>query len=119
MVSATHSDQDHRDALVERARPSSMQRLILDIAGGLIACGIIAALRPEGWGILASAALCFATFGAWGAADRLLNFPYRIANQAIAAALLILRPLAIVVGAGAALVILFGSLEIAMGTFIH
>jgi hypothetical protein len=119
MVAASRPDQNIGDALVKRAHRASMRRLILDIAGGLIAFGIIAGWRPKGWGILASAALCFATFGAWGAADRLLDSPYRIMNNAIAASLLIVRTLAIVVGVGAALVILFGSLEIAMGTFIH
>ena len=119
MVAAIRLEQSLGEALVERAHRASIRRLTLDISGGLLAFGIIAALRPEGWGVLASAALCFATFGTWGAADRLLNSPHRITNKAIAASLLILRPLAIVVGAGSALVILFGSLEIAMGTFIH
>ena len=119
MVAAIRHDQSLGEALAERAQGASMRRLILDIAGGLLAFGIIAAWRPEGWAILASAALCFATFGAWGASDRLLDSPYRITNNALAASLLIVRTLAIVVGVGAALVILFGSLEIAMGTFIH
>lgn len=118
MVAAIRHEQNLGEALAERAHRASMRRLILDVAGGLLGFGIIAAWRPDGWAILASAALCFATFGAWGAADRLLS-SYRITNDAIAASLLILRTLAIVVGVVAALVILFGSLEIAMGTFIH
>lgn len=119
MVAAIRYDQSLGEALAERARRTSMRRLILDVAGGLIGFGIIAAWRPEGWGVFASAALCFATFGAWGAADRMLNAPYRMTNNAIAGSLLILRTLAIVVGVVAALVIVFGSLKIAMGTFLH
>lgn len=119
MVAAIRHEQSLGEALAGRAQRASMRRLISDVVGGLLAFGIIVAWRPEGWAIPASAALCFATFGAWGAADRLLDSPYRITNSAIAASLLILRTLAIVVGAAAALVVLFGSLEIAMGTFIH
>jgi hypothetical protein len=119
MVAAIRNDQSLGQALAERAKRASMFRLLLDVVGGLVAFGIIVAWRPEGWAIPASAALCFATFGAWGAADRLLESPYRITNNAIAASLLILRTFALVVGVGAALVIVFGSLEIAMGTFIH
>lgn len=118
MVAAIHHYQSLGEALVERAHGASMRRLILDVAGGLVAFGIIVAWRPEGWAVVASAALCFAAFGAWGLSDRLLDSPYRIANKAIAAALLIVRTLAIAIGVGAALVILFGSLGIAMGTFI-
>ncbi len=119
MVAAFRHEQSLGEALAGRAQRASMRRLIADVAGGLLVFGIIAAWRPEGWAIPASAALCFATFGAWGVADRLLDSPNRITNHAIAASLLILRPLAIVLGVGAALVLLFGSLEIAMGTFIH
>lgn len=119
MVAAIRNEQSLGQALAARAQRASMLRLILDVAGGLIAFGIIVAWRPEGWAIPASAALCFATFGAWGASERLLDSPYRITNSVIAGSLLILRTLAIVVGVVAALVILFGSLKIAMGTFIH
>ena len=119
MVAAIRQEQSLGEALAERAQRASMRRLILDVAGGLLGFGIIAVWRPEAWAIPASVALCFATFGAWGAADRLLDSPRRNANNAISASLLILRTLAIVVGVAAALVILFGSLEIAMGTFIH
>ena len=119
MVTAIRHEQNLGEALAERAQRASMRRLISDVAGGLLAFGIIVAWSPEGWAILASAALCFAAFGAWGTTDRLLDSPYRITNNAIAASLLILRTVSLVVGVGAALVILFGSLEIAMGTFIH
>ena len=117
-VAGIRSDQDLGDALTERARRASMRRLLLDVTVGLLAFGIIAAWSPEHWAIPASAALCFAAFGAWGATDRLLHYPDRTANNSIAASLLILRTFAVVAGVGAALVILFGSLEIAMGTFI-
>jgi hypothetical protein len=119
MVAAIRHDESLGEALAERAHSASMRRLILDVAGGLLAFAVFAAWRPEGWAIPASAALCFATFGAWGAADRLLNAPYRITNHAIAGSLLILRTIALAVGVGASLVVIFGALEVAMGTFIH
>jgi hypothetical protein len=119
MVAAIPHEQSLGEALVERAQRASMRRLILDIAGGLLALGILAACKPKGWAVLASAALCFATFGAWGATDRLLASPDRVGNNAVAASLLILRTIAIVVGVAASLVVVFGALQIAMGTFIH
>lgn len=119
MVAAMQPDSSLGDALVQRARRASTRRLTIDVAGGLLAVALAAAWTPPGWILLVSAALCFAAFGAWALADRVLELPGRVSNSAIAASLLILRTLAIAVGIAAYLILVFGALEIAMGTFIH
>ena len=119
MVAAMQNDNSLGDALVQHSRRASIRRLTLDVAGGLLTVALAAAWTPPGWIVLASAALCFAAFGAWALADRLLDPPGRVSNSAVAATLLILRPVAIAVGMAAVLILVFGGLEIAMGTFIH
>lgn len=119
MVAAMQQYNDLGDALVQRARRASIRRLTLDVTGGLLTVASAAAWRPPGWIVLASAALCFAAFGAWALADRVLDPPGRVSKSAIASSLLILRTVAIAVGVAAYLILVFGALEIAMGTFIH
>jgi len=119
MVAAIPHDNSLGDALVQHSRRASIRRLTLDVAGGLLTVALAAAWRPSGWIVLVSAALCFAAFGAWALADRVLDPPGRVSSSAIAALLLILRTVAIAVGMAAMLILVFGSLEIAMGTFIH
>jgi hypothetical protein len=118
MVSSMNHDPSLWDALVQRARGASSRRLSLDVAGGVLIVAVAAVWRPPGWIVLVSAALCFATFGAWGLANRLLDPPGRVSNSALAASLLILRTVAVAVGIGASLLLLFGALDIAMGTWI-
>ncbi|HYN81665.1 MAG TPA: hypothetical protein VES88_09205 [Gemmatimonadaceae bacterium] len=119
MVAAMPQDNSLGDALVQHSRRASIRRLTLDATGGLLTVALAAAWRPPGWIVLVSAALCFAAFGAWALADRVLEPPGRVSNSAIAASLVILRTVAIAVGIAAFLILVFGSLEIAMGTFIH
>ncbi|MGQ0713430.1 MAG: hypothetical protein ACT4PJ_06835 [Gemmatimonadaceae bacterium] len=59
--------------LATRARTASDGRLALDTAVGLIAGSLAIALRPPAWPVLASAAICLVSFGAWGIADRGVN----------------------------------------------
>jgi len=119
MVAAIRHDNSVGDALVRHSRRASTRRLIIDVTGGLSTAALAAAWTPPGWLLLASAALCFAAFGGWALADRVLETPSRVSNSTIAASLLILRTLAIPVGIAAFLILVFGGLEIAMGTFIH
>ena len=58
------------ELLAARARSASDTRLVLDVAGGLLASGVAVAWRPAAWFPMLSAALCFAAFGCWGIADR-------------------------------------------------
>jgi hypothetical protein len=118
MVDAIRNDQSLGEALVERAHRASARRLSFDIAGGLLAFGIIAAWQPESWGIPASAAVCIAMYGVWGATDRLLSSP-DFKHTAFTASLLIMRTIAIAGGVAASLIFLFGTLGVAMGVWTH
>lgn len=118
MVAAVRNDQSLGDALVERAHGASARRLGFDIAGGLLAFGILATWQPESWGIPATAAICIAMYGVWGTADRLLDSP-DFKHNAITASLLVIRTIAIAGGVAASLVFFFGALGVAMGVWTH
>lgn len=118
MVSVMNHGATLGDALAQRARRASSRRLSLDVGAGLLIVTLATAWRPSGWTVLASAALCFATFGAWGLSNRLLDSPGGVSNSGITASLLILRTVAIAVGIAASLFLLFAVLGVAMGTWI-
>ena len=106
------------DAVIHRARAASTRRLSADTMGGILVASAALTLRPAGWAVIASAGLCFAAFGAWGIADRLLDQPGRFGRRAVVAFLLVLRTVAVTIGVAAALVLLFGIAGLAMGTWI-
>ena len=71
VLSGLRPDASLAEFLVYRARSASIRRLAADaVAGG---AGVAAVMwwRPTGWLVLASAALCFFSYGAWGILDRL------------------------------------------------
>lgn len=106
------------DAIIHRARTASKRRLSADTVGGVLVAAAALTLRPGGWAVIASAGLCFAAFGAWGIADRLLDQPGRFSSRGVVASLLVLRTVAVTIGVGAALILLFGIAGLAMGTWI-
>ncbi len=106
------------DAVIHRARTASKRRLSADAMGGVLVTTAGLALRPTGWAVIASIGLCFAAFGAWGIADRLLDQPARFSSRGVVASLLVLRTVAVTIGVGAALILLFGIAGLAMGTWI-
>ena len=61
------------ELLSGRARAASARRLALDFALGSAVALLAALWRPAAWQTLLCAALCFATYGAWGMADRRLH----------------------------------------------
>jgi hypothetical protein len=100
------------DALVHRA-------LALDVAGGVLLALAVAFSKPAGWAVIVSAAVCFATFGMWGLADRLLEEPSEFSRRrGVVASLLIVRTISVTTGVAAALFLLFGIAGMAMGTWI-
>lgn len=109
---------DLTDAVIHRARSASTRRLSADTMGGVLVAAAALTLRPGGWAVIASAGLCFAAFGAWGIADRLLDQPGRFNSRGVVASLLVLRTIAVTIGIGAALILLFGIAGLAMGTWI-
>jgi hypothetical protein len=105
------------DAVIHRAHKASKVRLSADTIVGVLVAAAALILRPGGWAVIASAGLCFAAFGVWGIADRLLDQPGRFSSRALVAPLLVLRTFAVTIGVGAALVLLFGLAGLAMGTW--
>ena len=86
------------DAVVHRARTASNRRLFVDTAGGALVATAAMVWKPSGWAVIASAALCFAAFGAWGVADRLLEDHAQLRGRGFVEFLLILRTVAVTVG---------------------
>lgn len=104
--------------LAHRARNSSDGRLALDAAAGLLTASGAAVAQPWGWVMLAAAGGCFAAFGFWGIADREL-LERKPGVGAVAAALLVsARFLAAALGVVAALVLIYGTLAVTLGTWI-
>jgi hypothetical protein len=106
------------DAVVHRARTASKRRLFVDTGAGTLVAVAAIVWKPSGWAVIASAALCFAAFGAWGVADRLLEEHSQLRGRGFVEFLLILRTVAVTVGVAAALILLFGMAGLAMGTWI-
>jgi hypothetical protein len=106
------------DAVIHRARTASKRRLSADALGGLVVAAAALILQPAGWAVIASAGLCFAAFGVCGIADRLIDQPGRFTKRGVVASLLVLRTVALTIGVAAALVLLFGVVGLAMGTWI-
>ena len=106
------------EMLAHRARTASDLRLALDAGGGALATIAVLIWHPAGWWpLLASAALCFASFGIWGIADRELA-DRAVAGDAVSRALRAVRVGAAVLGGAAAAMLLFGMLGVALGTWI-
>ena len=118
VLSSIRASESITDALIQRARTRSDPRLSADLIGGTFIATAAAVWRPTGWLVIASAALCFATFGAWGFADRLLNERGENGNRGVLSFLLVFRTIAVTVGVVSALLLLFGAADLAMGTWI-
>ena len=116
--SATGGSVSLPQALVERARSRAPSRLSADLVGGALVATAAALWRPAGWVVIASAGLCFAAFGGWGFADRLLDEPGNMSNRGVYSFLLIFRTIAVTIGVATALLFLFSLAGFIMGTWI-
>lgn len=106
------------EVLSARARRTPRDRLVLDIAGGILVAVAAAWARPSGWLVLAAAASCFAAYGIWAVAElRLLPRPWPELepNERLWRAV---QGGAAIVGLGAFVLLLFAALGIALGRFI-
>ena len=111
----TRGESTLPELLVARARRASDGRLVSDVIGGALAAAVVMIWRPTGWLPLLSAACCFAAFGAWGIADRVLgeqSDPRRWTK-----ALTALRAVVAVVGAIAGVALLLSLCGLALGTW--
>lgn len=104
--------------LAARARGASDTRLVVDAGGGLLATVGILWLRPWAWIILAAAAACFASYGLWGILDRELRERRAVARPGLVMALRTFRAAAALLGAAAALTLIFGTAGLVLGRII-
>lgn len=118
VLSSIGASESVADALIQRARTRSNPRLSADLIGGAFVTTAVAVWRPTGWLVIASAALCFSAFGAWGFADRLLNDGGEHASRHLFYFLLVFRTIVVTIGVVSALLFLFGVAGISMGTWI-
>lgn len=106
------------EVLSARARRTPRDRLVLDIAGGVLIAAAALWARPSGWLAVAAAAGCFAAYGLWAVAElRLLPRPWpeREPHE------LLWRSVqggAAIFGIGAFVLLLFAALGLALGTII-
>lgn len=108
-------EQTLAEVLGARARRTPMDRLILDIAGGVLIGAAALWARPPAWFPLLTAAACIACYGCWAVTERQLHAnpsnPEPIASPAWRFA----RQASAVLGLTAYVTMLFALLGLALG----
>jgi hypothetical protein len=118
VLSALRPDASLPECLVDRARSASIRRLAVDALAGVAGCAAALLERPTGWLVLASAALCFFSFGAWGILDRVRSRPAVMTRTLLAGLVDATCALCAFLGALAAAGVLLGVWALALGTWI-
>ena len=118
VLSALRPDASLAEFLVHRARSASIRRLAADALAGGAACATAAWWRPIGWLVLASAGLCFFSYGTWGLLDRARSRPAATDRRLLTGVLGALCALSGLMGAVAAAGVLLGVWALALGTWI-
>lgn len=106
------------ELLSARARRTPQDRLVIDVAGGILVAVAAFWAKPGGWVAIAAAAGCFVGYGCWALAERRLlplPWPEQVRHEARWRAV---QAAAAVVGIGAFVLLLFAALGIALGTII-
>lgn len=118
VLSALRPDANLPEFLAHRARSASVQRLSADLVAGLAAMASSFWWRPSVWVLLSGAALCFASYGAWGLADRwrshLATVEGRIARELLGC----VCAASAGIGALGAAAVLYSLWVLALGTWI-
>jgi hypothetical protein len=118
VLSAQRPDASLAEFLVARARSASIMRLAIDAGLGATGCAAILWLKPTGWLVPVSVALCFSSYGFWGLLDRARSHR-AIANSArLAGVIDAMCAISVALGGIAAAGVLFGVWAIALGTWI-
>lgn len=118
VLSALRPDASLPEFLVHRARSASIRRLAIDALIGGGACAAAVWWRPAAWVVLASAALCFSSYGAWGLLDRARSRA-TFANRTLLTGLIdAMCVLSAALGGLAVAGLLLGVWALALGTWI-
>jgi len=118
VLSALRPDASLPEFLADRARTASIRRLAVDALAGGAACAAAVWWRPTGWLVLASAALCFLSYGAWGVLDRVRSHSAVTAKTSLAGLVEATCVLCALLGALAAAGVLLGVWALGLGTWI-
>jgi hypothetical protein len=118
VLSALRPDASLPEFLAYRARSAPLWRLAIDTVMGGAASAAVVLWRPTASLVLASAALCFFSYGAWGMLDRARSraAPGRWAflGRPLDVVCALLAALGVLAAAG----VLLGVWAIALGTWI-
>ena len=118
MNPALRPDASLTEFLAARARAASDGRLVLDVIVGSSAALGVAIWQPIGWITLLGGAVSLAAFGVWGIVDREIRERADAPHARVVRVLSLVRILAAVVGALAAVTALFAGLGVRLGTWI-
>jgi hypothetical protein len=118
VLSGLRPDASLAEFLGQRARSASIRRLAADVLAGVAACVAAVWWRPTGWLVLASAALCFFSYGAWGILDRVRSRSAVTGRSLLAGLVDAACVLCALLGALAAAGVLLGVWALGLGTWI-
>ena len=118
VLSGLRPDASLAEFLVYRARSASIRRLAVDALAGGAAFAAAEWWKPTGWLVLASAALCFFSYGAWGVLDRARSRPAVTVTTLLAGLFDAACALCALLGALAAAGVLLGVWALGLGTWI-
>jgi hypothetical protein len=118
VLSALRPDASLPEFLVERARSASVRRLAVNALVGGAGCAAALWWSPTGWVVLASGALCFLSYGAWGILDRARSHLAVTARPWLAGLVDAICVLFALLGALAAAGVLLGVWALGLGTWI-
>jgi hypothetical protein len=106
------------DVLSARARRTPMDRLVLDMIGGVLIAAATLWARPTAWVPLLAAAACFAFYGCWAVTERRLHTEPGRPTPAVSPAWHVVRQASAVLGLTAFVTLLFALLGVALGPMI-
>ncbi len=118
VLSALRPDASLPEFLAHRARTASIRRLAVDALAGGAASAAALWWRPTGWLVLASGALCFFSYGAWGILDRVRSHSAVTVKPSLAGLVDATCVLCGLLGALAAAGVLLGVWALGLGTWI-
>lgn len=115
---ATRQEATLLEFLSHRARSASDGRLALDAGGGLILAAIAAIVRPAAWVVLVPLGFSFLAFGLWGIVDRELSERRANLGWLGIGVLTGARATAGILGAVAAVVLIYAAAALTLGRWV-
>lgn len=106
------------DVLGARARRTPFDRLILDVAGGLLIGAAAIWARPPAWVPLLAASACFAFYGCWAVIEQRMHADPSGAAETLPPLWRVARQAAALLGLVAFAILLFSLLGVALGPII-